>query len=188
MCTLRNFPNQIEHCIEWGRDKFNEHFVDTPGDLINFLDNQKRFVFELKSDSTSSGVRASLDRINNFIAMKQSSSFESCVKLGRELFDNYYDHTIRDLLSIFPKDHKDKDGQPFWSGPKRAPSPVTFDVNDATHLSFVLSYANLIAFNLNIPQVTDKAAVAEMAKNASVKPYVPKKIVVRTPEEEKAGA
>jgi ubiquitin-activating enzyme E1 len=20
MCTLRNFPNQIEHCIEWGRD------------------------------------------------------------------------------------------------------------------------------------------------------------------------
>jgi ubiquitin-activating enzyme E1 len=20
MCTLRHFPNQIEHCIEWGRD------------------------------------------------------------------------------------------------------------------------------------------------------------------------
>jgi len=40
MCTLRNFPNQIEHCIEWGRDKFNELFVDTPGDLISYLDNQ----------------------------------------------------------------------------------------------------------------------------------------------------
>ena len=23
MCTLRNFPNQIEHTIEWGRDQFN---------------------------------------------------------------------------------------------------------------------------------------------------------------------
>jgi ubiquitin-activating enzyme E1 len=33
MCTLRNFPNQIEHCIEWSRDKFNEHFVDIPSDL-----------------------------------------------------------------------------------------------------------------------------------------------------------
>lgn len=26
MCTLRNFPNQIEHCIEWGRDQFNTLF------------------------------------------------------------------------------------------------------------------------------------------------------------------
>jgi hypothetical protein len=30
--------------------------------------------------------------------------------LAKEQFNSYYDHTIRDLLSIFPKDHKDKDG------------------------------------------------------------------------------
>jgi ubiquitin-activating enzyme E1 len=28
MCTLRNFPNQIEHCIEWGRDLFSKLFHD----------------------------------------------------------------------------------------------------------------------------------------------------------------
>jgi ubiquitin-activating enzyme E1 len=27
MCTLRNFPNLIEHCIEWGRDSFNAMFT-----------------------------------------------------------------------------------------------------------------------------------------------------------------
>mmetsp|Transcript_15178 Transcript_15178/g.52012 ORF Transcript_15178/g.52012 Transcript_15178/m.52012 type:complete len:876 (-) Transcript_15178:2061-4688(-) len=27
MCTLRNFPHLIEHCIEWARDKFAELFV-----------------------------------------------------------------------------------------------------------------------------------------------------------------
>ena len=27
MCTLRNFPNLIEHCIEWGRDQFNTLFT-----------------------------------------------------------------------------------------------------------------------------------------------------------------
>jgi ubiquitin-activating enzyme E1 len=48
MCTLRNFPNQIEHCIEWGRDKFNTLFADTPGDLISYLDNSKLFVAQLK--------------------------------------------------------------------------------------------------------------------------------------------
>ena len=70
MCTLRNFPNQIEHCIEWGRDKFNELFVDTPSDLVSFLDNQKLFVANLKANSTSSGVLATLERMTNFINMK----------------------------------------------------------------------------------------------------------------------
>jgi hypothetical protein len=27
MCTLKNFPNQIEHCIEWSRDLFEGSFV-----------------------------------------------------------------------------------------------------------------------------------------------------------------
>ena len=70
MCTLRNFPNQIEHCIEWGRDKFNELFVDTPGDLKSFLDDKNTFVKNLKDNSTSAGVRTSLERIESFIAMK----------------------------------------------------------------------------------------------------------------------
>ncbi len=60
MCTLRNFPNQIEHCIEWGRDKFNELFVDTPGDLVSYLDNPKVFIGGLKANSTSSGVATTL--------------------------------------------------------------------------------------------------------------------------------
>ena len=67
MCTLRNFPNQIEHCIEWGRDKFNELFVDTPGDLISYIDNSKAFVANLKANSTSSGTISTLERIAAFI-------------------------------------------------------------------------------------------------------------------------
>jgi ubiquitin-activating enzyme E1 len=151
MCTLRNFPNQIEHCIEWARDKFNELFVDTPGDLISYLDNPKLFVAQLKSNSTSSGTVATLERIVNFIKLKNNESFEMCVSLARDQFDNYFDFLIRDLLSVFPKDSKDKSGQPFWSGPKRAPSPIPFDVAQETHLNFVLTFANLIAVSMGLP-------------------------------------
>lgn len=38
MCTLRNFPNQIEHCIEWGRDLFSKFFYDTPNDVAGYID------------------------------------------------------------------------------------------------------------------------------------------------------
>ena len=186
MCTLRNFPNQIEHCIEWGRDKFNELFVDTPSDLVSYLDNPKVFVAGLKANSTSSSVVATLQRISHFLKMKKTANFESCVKLAKEQFNEYYDFAIRNLLSIFPKDHLDKDGQPFWSGPKRAPSPITFDAENSQHVDFVMAYANLIAVALNIEQNRDATAVKAMAKAAEVPAYVPKKIEVKTPEEEKA--
>ena len=79
-------------------------------------------------------------------------------------FNDYYDHTIKDLLSIFPKDAKDKDGAPFWSGPKRAPTPIELNTENQVHLDFLVSYANLIAATLKIPENRDAGAVKEMAK------------------------
>ena len=172
MCTLRNFPNQIEHCIEWGRDKFNDLFVDTPSDLVQFLNNEKVFLGNLKSNSTTAGTKSSLEKIANAIAMKKSADYAACVAQAKSKFNDYYDHSIRDLLSIFPKDHKDKEGSPFWSGPKRCPSPVTFSADEPIHMEFILSYANLIAANLNIPQRPREKdgsvpkEVVEMARNA----------------------
>jgi len=85
------------------------------------------------------------------------------------------------LLNIFPHDAKDKDGNPFWSGPKRAPSPVFFNPHDTLHASFVASCANLIAFNLGIPQNRDINAVAQMAASVNVPVYKPKQIKVELP-------
>ena len=48
MCTLRNFPNLIEHCIEWGRDLFNRLFVERASDAVGYLDKPKSFVNDMK--------------------------------------------------------------------------------------------------------------------------------------------
>ena len=95
--------------------------------------------------------------------MKQNVSFETCILLAKNVFNEFYDHSIRDLLSVFPKDYKDKSGQPFWSGPKRCPSPITFNVNAPLHLSFVFAFANLVAGALNIPENRNQAEFAAMA-------------------------
>ena len=81
-------------------------------------------------------------------------------KLARNCFNDYYDYTIKDLLSLFPKDAVDKEGAPFWSGPKRCPSPIPFDVNKKEHLDFIVAYSNLIAFALKIKENRDSAAIA----------------------------
>jgi ubiquitin-activating enzyme E1 len=86
---------------------------------------------------------------------------------------------------MFPADAQTKEGQPFWSGPKRCPTPEIFSADDVTHVGFVEACANLIAFNMNIEQCRDKAMVKKLAAGTKAKPYVKSKIQVETPEEQK---
>jgi ubiquitin-activating enzyme E1 len=83
MCTLRNFPNLIEHCIEWGRDKFNELFVDGASDVVSYLDNPKAFLVRLKTNETSSTAIDKLSKNLKLMKMKQGAKFEDCVALAK---------------------------------------------------------------------------------------------------------
>jgi ubiquitin-activating enzyme E1 len=38
MCTLRNFPHLIEHCIEWARAQFTEIYEDPAKNINSFLE------------------------------------------------------------------------------------------------------------------------------------------------------
>jgi ubiquitin-activating enzyme E1 len=125
-----------------------------------------------------------VEEIKKMIDLKKSADFNKCVELARLHFENLFNHTIQNLLSIFPPDAKDKDGQPFWSGPKRAPTPIAFDPTDPLHVQFVTSCANLIAYNLGILQNRDTAYIANNALNVNVPTFVPKKIKVDLPGEE----
>ena len=66
-------------------------------------------------------------------------------------------------------------GVPFWSGPKRPPVPAEFDVNDETHLDFIVATANLLAYSLRVPEERDRHKVAELVKQIKVAPFAPKK-------------
>ena len=105
--------------------------------------------------------------------------------MAKDQFNSFFDYTIQDLMAMFPLDAKDKEGNPFWSGPKRAPSAVKFDANDATHINFIVPMANLIAVALGMKENRDATAITDMAANAQVSAYVQKKASVTLPEEEK---
>ena len=75
---------------------------------------------------------------------------------------------------------------PFWSGPKRAPDAITFDVNDKLTLMLIMSCANLIAYNLGLEQQLNSEVVKKIAQQIPSKPYIPKTIKFETPEQQKA--
>lgn len=51
-------------------------------------------------------MRAQLADIKNLVDIKNAST-DTIVHEARDIFDRFYDHSIRDLKSLFPDDHKD---------------------------------------------------------------------------------
>jgi ubiquitin-activating enzyme E1 len=176
MCTLRSFPNKIEHTIAWARELFESSFVK-PAEIVNLYLSQPNYI-----DTTlkqGGNEKATLETIRDFLVEDKPLSVEDCIKWARLLFEKQYNNAIQQLLYNFPKDSTSSSGQPFWSGPKRAPDPLKFDSKNDYHMTFVVAGANLHAFNYGIntkdldrstvEKVMDNMIIPDFSPNASVK-------------------
>ncbi|KAK0715654.1 hypothetical protein B0H67DRAFT_246461 [Lasiosphaeris hirsuta] len=147
MCTLKSFPNKIEHTIAWARELFESSFVK-PAETVNLYLQQPNYLeTTLKQGGNE---KATLEMLVDYLKNERALTFEDCVQWGRMLFEKQYNNAIQQLLYNFPKDSTSSSGTLFWSGPKRAPDPLKFDVENPTHLAFLESATNLHAFNYNI--------------------------------------
>ena len=166
MCTLRSFPNNINHTIAWAKDLFHTYFVQ-PAEVVNLYLTQKDYLGSALKQSGNE--KQTLETLADFLVTEKPTSFDDCIEWARTQFEKQYNNAIQQLLFNFPKDSQTSTGQPFWSGPKRAPDPLKFDPENPTHYTFVLAGANLHAFNYNIPSLTDRSHILSVL-NAMIVP------------------
>lgn len=142
LCTLRSFPNKIDHTIAWAKSLFQGYFADLP-ETVNLYLTQPNYVEQtLKQNPDIKGVLTEISNLLN----NRPYSFDECIRWARGEFEKKYVHDIKQLLYNFPEDAVTSNGAPFWSGPKRAPKPLQFDINNADHINFVVAGANLLAY------------------------------------------
>jgi len=110
----------------------------------------------------------------SFLVTKKPLTFEECIIWARLQFERDYNNDIRQLLFSLPKDATTSTGQPFWSGPKRAPDPLIFNSNDPTHLDYIISASNLHAFNYGLRGETNPAAFRKIVDSVIVPEFSPK--------------
>jgi ubiquitin-activating enzyme E1 len=147
MCTLRSFPNRIEHTIAWAREAFDSLFVKGP-EVVNLYLTQPDYLGA--SLKQSGNEKQTLETLKEFLVTEKPLSYDDCIIWARHQFEKSYNHQIAQLLYNFPKDSTTGSGQQFWSGPKRAPDPLKFDPNNETHFTYVEAGAHLHAFNYGI--------------------------------------
>jgi ubiquitin-activating enzyme E1 len=176
MCTLRSFPNKIEHTIAWGRELFESYYVK-PAEIVNLYLSQPNYIeATLKQGGNE---KATLETIRDFLVTDKPLGFEDCIIWARLQFEKQYNNAIQQLLYNFPKHSVSSSGAPFWSGPKRAPDPLKFDPKNEEHMRFVVAGANLHAFNYGInakdvdestyQKVLDNMIIPDFSPNPTVK-------------------
>jgi len=171
ICTLKNFPNAIEHTLQWARDLFEGLYKQTPENVKQFLEDPT-FIDRTNRLPGLQPVEI-LDSVRTSVA-ERPKSIDDCIEWARLHFEDQFTNQIKQLLFNFPPDQSTTSGQPFWSGPKRCPKPIIFDVNNTLHLDYILAAANLRAETYNINQVRDRVYIANVVSSVKVPEFVPK--------------
>lgn len=172
MCTIRSFPNKIDHTIAWAKEyMFEKLFVKAP-QTVNLYLTQPQFIEN--SLKQGGNQMETLETIRNYLTTERPRTFEDCIAWARQLFETEFSNKIQQLLYNFPKDSETSSGTPFWSGPKRAPDALKFDPNNPSHFGFIVAAANLHAFNYNIKSPgTDRSIYLRELDNVIVPDFTP---------------
>ena len=152
MCTIRNLPSLIEHCIEWSRDKFSEYFEKNIKLLKNFFENPQ----EILKNNARSDFYEKLLYLKEYINIFKSKSYDKCLHLGKKLFYLNYKKIIEDVLLINPPDKLCKDGSKFWKGSNRLPHILEYNNDEEMDYYYIDYFSYLLANSLGIPINTDK--------------------------------
>lgn len=158
-CTIHMFPTSIQHTLMWAREQFDTLFVSTAEDL-NRHTLDPMYLSQLLQRMPAAGKLEVLRRLLRVKALAQKKpTLVDCVQEARCMFEDWFNTSIKQILKEYPADALNEDGGPFWAPPKRPPVPLDFDFANATHLSFLISTASLLAARHGIPGTIDRPLV-----------------------------
>ncbi|XP_040359300.2 ubiquitin-like modifier-activating enzyme 1 isoform X9 [Ixodes scapularis] len=172
ICTLKNFPNAIEHTLQWARDEFEGLFKQSAENAVHYLKDPRFMEKTLKLPGNQ--PLEVLEGVKQVLVDERPHSFADCVAWARLRFQDQYNNQIRQLLFNFPKDQTTSSGAPFWSGPKRCPHHIEFDPNEPLHMDYVVAAANLRAAMFGLPGSRDRDEVAKLLSRVHVPEFVPR--------------
>ncbi|KAL3778057.1 hypothetical protein ACHAW5_011128 [Stephanodiscus triporus] len=145
VCTLKNFPYDISHTIQWARDLFDGYFNRRPRQANDHVCEMAQ-VEDLHAFGQSMidklGDDAAIDMAKelgedlgpfpfivgadshdpDYVSAVKKFSLDWAINQAHMLF--YV--TMAELIQKHPIDSLDDDGMPFWSGTRRAPKPMRF--------------------------------------------------------------
>lgn len=156
MCTVKNFPFLIEHCVEYVKEQFMNMFHDNISMIIETLNNNH------KNNNYSQAFLKECGYIINNIP----NNYDDCISFAHRHFCLEFRDSILNVLEKFPMDHISSTGEIFWKGNKKCPTPIEFDSNISSHIDYIVHLSSLWAQIFNItPKVANRDYIKEFINN-----------------------
>ena len=169
ICTIKNFPSSSPHTLQWAREWFEGEFQQTPSEANSYLD-QANYSDKLKIQRLET-----LTNLEAALVSHKPTSYKDCVEWARLQFEKMFSTDIKQLLYQFPADMLSTQGTPFWSGTKRVPDALVFDLKDELHMSFLDAVAKQRASVYGIK--ADSSIYAETVSSMNIPAFSPKSSV-----------
>ena len=102
ICTLKNFPNAIEHTLQWARDLFEGQFTQAPLTASQYVEDS---TFKEKTLALPGAQPLeTFQTVLRLIVKEKPDNFEDCVAWARLTWQDLFHNQIAQLLHNFPKD------------------------------------------------------------------------------------
>jgi ubiquitin-activating enzyme E1 len=188
-CTVHNFPHNIDHTLVWARSEFVGSFESFPSETAKFLEKGADFVSAMQSAGQTEQDILQVLRgdfvwgggIKDYVSAESCTrTYAECIQWAMNKFMVLNNHMLKQLIHNFPEDAKNsKTGKPFWSPPKRFPTPLEFDPADPLHMDFLIAATNLRATvnGINPPEGVDPrdpAYFREAVAGVQIREWAPK--------------
>ena len=189
-CVLGNFPHAWVHAARWAKDLFVDLFVEGPRGINAYLRDSTYAEENLDASSSSRDLGSrlrDLRRIHAGLVRDRPYEYSHCVSWAAARFRECFAELPNTMLKNFPPTQTRSDGSPFWSGTKRVPTPIAFDSNTPSHVTFVVAAANLRAEAYGLRGSLDPSVHATLAASSSDE-FGATNLLGRKTEEEAARA
>lgn len=166
VCTLKMFPYQPSHCIQYAKSLFLGMFTNAPQNFMRYKNNKKEFQ-KMNPNEITEPAKDILFVVENAVCHSKE-----CIKFAYKMWHEHFRDQIYYLVQKFPKSSVTADGTPFWIGTKNFPLILSIDESDL-NVDFIEATSNLWADVFGLKHVTRNDCVNYIKKHANkVFPYM----------------
>lgn len=79
MCLLHNFPNLIEHTIQWARDNFAGLFTIPEQQAEEFIREPKEFAERTSKNLSDYDRTEIVENIKRYLGSERPKNFDDCI-------------------------------------------------------------------------------------------------------------
>ena len=169
----------LEESLNWSKDYFEKNFnlyIKYLNEIIKISDSEQemnKYLDNLISKEKDSQKILKLIRtFKKIVSLKLGMNYETIVFHSIETFQELFEFSIEEILQKYPSDLLIKGtNKKFWSGARKEPKKIIFDVNNEEHYQFIYCMTYLLCEIMEMDDINTKMKDIKKA----VEKYEPKK-------------